>query len=173
MAMNWVPLRREARGQLSDAQEMELWLGPRSGQSAFESEAEMLDLWNRHRVRLMDQFSHHGRRPAIWWRTTGEELGLVFDYDREQSTLFEANALTPPERDSLIAYWRSEFMRASKPGFGFHDGTRWLKGAEGRRAHAAWADVPASLVRQWTEEARKERIRKRAERRSAARERRA
>ena len=44
-------------------------------------------------------------------------------------------------------------MKATAPGFTLCMGQgQWLKGREATRAHYAWADIPASLVKRWTAE---------------------
>ena len=154
MPTNRTPLRRRVRGQLSSDQEMALWLGVGPNGDPFEDEDERRDLWFRHRGRLMAEHATGGRRPLAWWRY---ESPIPWPgHDRERSALYEAGELGE-QAAGLVAWWRSEFERASKPGFSYCQGPDrpWLTGAAARRAHFVWADIPASLVARWTEERRK------------------
>ena len=141
------PLRRASRGTLAFSQEQELWLGICT-YPTFESEEERREAWERHRARLMDQFAHNGRRPAAWWTY---EAPIPFPgRDVEQSTLFEAGLLGEGEAADLVEWWRSEFERASKPGFSYCQGPgAWQDGAAAREAHYAWADIPRCLLEKW------------------------
>ena len=150
MTTNRTPIARERRGRITADQEQALWLGPLS--KAFEREKECRAAWGRHRASLLHMFSNHGRRPAAWWQFDAPE-GLVYDFDRERSMLFEAGLLSKPERDALVEYWRSEFDRCHQPGFTLCIGPSG-SGREARAAHLAWADIPASLVKRWNAERR-------------------
>jgi hypothetical protein len=59
---------------------------------------------------------------------------------------------------ALVARWRREFLRAWQNGF-FHCEApdRFLRGARGRAAHFAWADIPDVLVKKWSAERRRTR----------------
>jgi hypothetical protein len=127
---------------------MELWLGPSHRGSAFGSREEMHQAWLRHRDRLMGAWAKHGKRPAGWWEF---EAPFPRPFEREQSTLFEANLLDPEERAELVAWWHREFERAWEPHFFHVDGpNRVFEGAVARRKHWNWADIPASLLKEWT-----------------------
>ena len=147
------PLRRRVRGELSSDQELALWLGcSRNGSQPFETEAEAAELWRRHAPRLMELFARNGHRPLGWWQYDAPE-GLEFDYDTEQSTLYEAGVLSESEAAALVTYWREEFSRANAPGFGYCAGLgKYLRGQEAREAHYAWADIPTSLLERWRTE---------------------
>ena len=155
MATKRTPLRRRVRGELSSDQEMALWLGcGRNGSFPFEDEAEAEELWTRHKARLMEAHACNGHRPMAWWAYDAPE-GIEFDYDTERSTLFETGLLTKQEREQLIAEWRNEFERAQAPDFFYCAGPgKCLRGAPARAAHWQWADIPASLVREWTAESK-------------------
>src|SRR5215831_11099480 len=130
----------------------ELWLGPCNG-SVFDSSAQLRDAWVRGRGVVMRLWARGGRRPQAWWFLgDAASLGLTWPgYDRQQSYLFEHNALSEAECEQLLAGWRRDFEDACL-----------LEDAVARRKHLDWADVPHSLRRQWQAE------RRRRERRSAA-----
>lgn len=155
MPTNRTPLRRRVRGELTSDMGMCLWLGVgRNGSFPFESEAEARELWQRHRERLMEAHGRHGHRPMAWWWFEAEALGLDYPgYENEASYLFEHDQLGAEESASLVERWREQFGRCHEPGFTLCMGEReWLKGREARLAHIAWADIPQSLVKQWTRE---------------------
>ena len=55
-----------------------------------------------------------------------------------------------------MSEWREEFVRAQAADFFHCEGPgRFLKGAPARRQHYEWADVPKSLLVQWTKERRR------------------
>lgn len=162
MPTNRRPLRRPRRGRISYDQEMALWLGVGiGGGSPFESEDERREAWGRHGPRLMGLFAKDGRRPQAWW--TYDSPIPWPGYDCERSTLFEAGLLGEEEREHLVEYWRKEFHKVNEPGFSYCAGQRpdgrgalWLCGKAAREAHCRWADIPASLVAEWTMEPREE-----------------
>src|SRR5262245_1465367 len=131
----------------------EMWLGPDPGGSVFNSTEELRAAWDRGREVVMRLWATDGRRPMAWWFLgDAASLGLTWPgYFREQSYLFEHNALSEAERVQLLAGWREEFEQACS-----------LGDAVARRKHLDWADVPHSLRRQWSA------ARRRRERRSAA-----
>lgn len=148
------PLRRASRGALSSDQEQCLWLGVGRNGFPFEDEEEAREAWERHKARIMASYAKGGRRPQAWWVYDAPE-GLEFDYDTERSTLFEAGLLEVEEAAVLIAFWREQFDRCHAPDFTYCGGPgQFLKGREATRAHLAWADVPASLVKKWSAERR-------------------
>ena len=152
MPTNRVPVRR-LRRDLSHDQEMSLWLGDHPYRPAFGSEQERRAAWVRHRDRLMVAWAKHGKRPAGWWDY--ESPVSRPDYEREQSTLYEAELLSETERAELLAEWRREFERAHEPYFFHCDGPGAVyDGAAARRRHYAWAGIPRSLLTQWTAERR-------------------
>jgi len=76
-------------------------------------------------------------------------LGLAWPgYDREQSYLFEHNALEETECAQLLAGWREEFEQACS-----------LEDPVARRKHLDWAGVPKSLRQRWSAAARRRRSR--------------
>jgi hypothetical protein len=133
---------------LTRAQEMELWLGPSHHGSTFATRTELRWAWLTHGDRIMAMHASPGKRPMAWWEF--EAGDLQFNADRERSTLYDTGILGEEERRELLAYWRQQFERAWSAGFVLHTGGRVLKGASARRAHYAWADIPAELVNEWT-----------------------
>jgi hypothetical protein len=130
--------RRPTADAWTAARLQELWLGPNPSGSFFRSAREAREAWRRHRDFLMEQYGSRGRRPLAWWvfEASIEHPG----YDRERSTLYEANMLAEAERAELEAHWREEFGRA-----------RALDGASVRRAHFERADIPPSLIEAWSD----------------------
>jgi hypothetical protein len=153
MATNRKYVRRHHRGRLNHAEEMTLVYGPDPRWDAFRTEAECADAWIRNRDRILAGY-HHARRPWAWWHY---EAGDRYPgYDREQSTLFEANLLGPQERAELECWWHEQFLRAWNPQFFHCNGPgRILEGEPARKAHFKWADIPARLVKRWSAEYRR------------------
>jgi hypothetical protein len=139
---------------LTASQEQELWLGPNPNLgSQFNGAEHARAAWSRHRVRLLELFGSHGRRPLAWWRfeATIDHPG----YARERSALYEANMLAEAERAELLRYWREQFDRAHGPDFFYCGGPgQTLEGAAARCAHFEWADIPPALVEAWSAERR-------------------
>jgi hypothetical protein len=132
---------------------MELWLGAPDGGSSFASEEQRQAAWTRHRDRLMELWGCHGRRPVGWWQYEAPGEMYYPGPDLEQSTLYEAGLLTEIERAEQVARWRHEFERAHAPDFFICLGSgRFLAGEEARAAHFRWADIPPSLVEEWSAE---------------------
>ena len=129
----------------------ELWLGP-GDRSVFDSPEQLQDAWIRGRDVTMRLWATNGRRPQAWWFLgDAASLGLKWPgYHRQQSYLFEHNALGEQECAQLLAGWRKEFEQACS-----------LEDAAARKAHLDWADVPHSLRQRWSA------ARRRRERRSA------
>jgi len=130
----------------------ELWLGPCNG-SVFDTPEQLRDAWVRGRAVAMRLWATNGRRPQAWWFLgDAASLGLQWPgYHRQQSYLFEHNALDGEEREQLLAGWRKEFEQACS-----------LGDAAARKAHLDWADVPHLLRQRW------QAARRRRERRSAS-----
>jgi hypothetical protein len=147
-----LPLQRPPRGRLTASQEQELWLGPSPNLgSLFTDAAHVHAAWLQHRARLLQQYGSHGRRPQAWWIF---EARIPYPgYDHEQSFLFEQNFLSEAEKVELLQFWRAEYAVARKPGFSCASRGEILHGADARRFHLAWADVPCSLVEKWNAEA--------------------
>ena len=155
MATNRTPIRHPHRSRLSPEQEMELWLGPSHRGSAFGSREELEQAWLKHRDRLMTAWAKNGKRPAVWWEL---EAPFPRPSEHEQSALYEANLLEPEERVELEQWWREQYLRAWGPHFFHCEGPgRIFEGPIARRKHYAWADVPKSLLVQWTKERRRRR----------------
>jgi hypothetical protein len=153
MTTNRHTIRRPYRGKLTHTQEMELWLGPSHHGSAFRSRTELHQAWLKHRDRVMAAHAKWGRRPMAWWEF---EAPFPRPSDRERSALFEAGLLGVEEREQLVAWWRRQFERAYEPLFFHCDGPgRVFSGAVGRQKHYGWADIPRSLLRQWSAEHRR------------------
>ena len=150
MTTNRTPIRRASRGALSSDQEQCLWLGVGRNGFPFEDEEQAKELWERHKPRLMEAHARNGHRPYAWWMYDAPE-GLEYDYETERSTLFEAGLLEPEEAAALVASWRAEFDRCHAPDFTYCGGPGlFLRGREAARRHLEWADVPASLIPQWS-----------------------
>jgi hypothetical protein len=123
------------------------------GSSAFASAEEARCYWIEHRVRLLEALARNGRRPHGWWCFDDDAAGLHYDRDTERSVLYEAGELGPEEEAELLADWHHEFVRSNDPSFRVCLGPgRFLHGEAARRAHYAWADIPLSLVAEWSVE---------------------
>ena len=134
---------------LSFSELQELWLGVGPNGCLFRDEDELRAAWDRGRGVVMRIWGSGGRRPQAWWYLEAPALGLKWPgRDREQSYLFEHNALEAEEREQLIARWREDFKQACA-----------LEGAVARRQHLDWADVPHSLRQRWQAERRRRRER--------------
>jgi hypothetical protein len=138
---------------LNHPQEMVLRYGEDPRWDAFHSEEEHCDAWLRNRDRLLA--GYRGRRPAAWWRFEAGDLPYP-GYDREQSVLFEVGVLGEEECAELERWWHEQYLRAQAVNFWHCLGPgRSLKGEPARRAHYRWADIPASLLAQWSAEHRR------------------
>ena len=155
MATNRTLIRHLRRGRLTHEQDMVLQYGADDRWAdAFRDEDEHRDAWIRNRDRLLAWY-RHGHRPAAWWQFEAGDLRYP-GYDREQSTLYQAGILGEEEAAALMSEWRREFERAQAADFWLCLGPgRFLKGAPARRRHYEWADVPKSLLVQWTKERRR------------------
>jgi hypothetical protein len=138
---------------LSQAAEMELWLGPscRMG-SEFPTREAAAAAWAAHGERLVQLFGSPGRRPMAWW-----EFAAPFPYPGfaiEKSTLYRSGLLPEEEKAKLEQYWRDAFEFAHRREFFIARpfGQNSLNGEEARRLHYRWADIPANLVERWTAE---------------------
>lgn len=148
MPTNRTLMRRPSRRRLSASQEMALWMGEAPHKPAFHDEEEAREAWFYHRDRLLAAWGKHGRRPMAWWHFESKFSwpGL----EREQSTLFEAGALTEEEAAELVAWWHEQFERAQRPDFFFCEGPgRFFSGAAARRRQYAWADIPDRIVKEF------------------------
>ena len=154
MPTNRHPIRHPRRGRLNHERQMILLYGPDPGRDAFRSETEHADVWARHRDHLLADY-RHGRRPMAWWRFEAGDLRFP-GLNHERSTLYEAELLGEEERAELLAWWREQYLRARAPDFWLCLGPgRFLEGAPARRRHYEWADIPKSLLVQWTQERRR------------------
>jgi hypothetical protein len=155
MPTNRKPLHRAHRGRLSHAADCVLRYGwDDRWADAFESEEEHRAAWERARDHLLPQYQR-ARRPMAWWRFDVGNLRYP-GYDHERSTLYEAGLLDEEERAWLLADWRREFARAQSADFFFCSGPQSIfHGATARRKHYRWADIPHTLVREWTAEHRR------------------
>jgi hypothetical protein len=148
-------LKALAGDGLDSNQMQELWLGPSHDGSYFSSRAELQEAWEANRDEVMRLFANNGRRPQAWWCFDAPSLNLKYPgYDREQSYLYEHGVLDEAECAELLRFWRREFEQDRAPGFSLNDGEQILRGARARAAHLAWADIPAGLVEEWSEERR-------------------
>jgi hypothetical protein len=101
----------------------------------------------------MQLFACGGKRPWAWWRY---ESGRSHPGNHQASTLYEMGVLSDEERAKLERWWREQFDRAWRPGFFHCEGpARFFAGANGRRRHFAWADIPRELLQQWSAERRR------------------
>jgi hypothetical protein len=154
MATNRTLISRPQRGELTHDQTMILLYGydPRWS-SAFCTEEEYQEAWMRNRERILASY-RHGRRPQAWWVL---EAPIEYPgYDREQSVLFETGLLDEVEAAELAAWWREQYERAWSAHFFHCDGPgRIFEGAIARRKHYKWADIPRSLLKEWTAERRR------------------
>src|SRR5262245_17524860 len=148
MPTNRTLMRRPSRRRLSGLQEMALWLGEDPHHPVFRNEEEAREAWFCHRDRLLAVWGRHGRRPMAWWCF---EAGIPWPgRDRQQSVLFEAGVLAEDEAAELVVWWRQQFERAQHPDFSHCEGPgRFFSGEAARVRHYAWADIPASLVKEW------------------------
>jgi hypothetical protein len=153
MPTNRKTLHRAHRGRLSHVADCVLRYGREDRWAdAFESEEEHRAAWERVRDNFLSQY-RHGHRPAAWWGFDSPIPYPAGGYDRERSTLYEAGLLDEEERAWLLADWRREFARAQSADFFFCDGPQsFFHGATARRKHYRWADIPDTLVREWTAE---------------------
>ena len=96
----------------------------------------------------MMAWAKHGRRPHGWWLY--ESPIPRVRYGTQQSALYEAGLLTEAERAELLTWWQEQYERAWLPHFFHCEGPeRFFRGAAGRRRHYHWADIPASLLKEW------------------------
>ena len=154
MPTNRTPIRHPHRGRLSHAQEMVLVYGAAEcWAEAFATEEEYRDAWIRNRDRLLAGY-RDGRRPMAWWQFEAGDLRYP-GYDRSRSVLYAADLLEPEERAALVEWWHDQFEKAWGPNF-FHCAGpgKFFHGAIARRKHYAWADIPASLRKEWTAQRR-------------------
>jgi hypothetical protein len=132
---------------------MELWLGPGSSGSSFESDEHRRATWFHHRDRVMRQWAKGGRRPAGWWAYEACEWGLrgYAGYEHERSILYETpGVLTAEERAELEAQWRREFDRSWDKHFFYCAGPdKIFTGDVARELHWLWADLPPELLDKW------------------------
>ena|SRR5262249_22003225 len=133
---------------ITSTQEMELWLGPSRGGSAFSSDEQRRRAWVEHRDRLMGYWANGGRRPQAWWKYESPIPWPGFNLER--STLWAAGLLSADEARQLEKNWHEEFNCSLAPGFAFHDGPRGiLTGWEAHIAHLVFNDTPAILAERW------------------------
>jgi hypothetical protein len=147
------PRRPVDPSDITPAQEMELWLGAPDAGSSFASEDERQAAWTRHRDRLMQLWAQGGKRPVAWWSYESPVELYYPGPDYERSTLYEADLLSESEKAELVANWRHEFERANAAGFSFCAGPgKFLSGQQAFEAHVRWADIPDTLIEEWTAE---------------------
>jgi hypothetical protein len=141
-------------GDLSSSQKMELQYGPNPTQgSLFSSREQLESAWAACRDELLAR-ANPGHRPAIWWELEASGLRLQWPgYFNERSYLYKANVLSEAERAELEHEWKVEFAKAQAPGFMVSvSDSQILKGAAARAAHYRWADIPSTLIEQWSAE---------------------
>jgi hypothetical protein len=144
-----------ARRSLNHWQENVLRYGPQDRwDDAFPDAAAVQEAWEYHRQRILPGY-RHGHRPWAWWEFDAPP-GLDYDYDREQSTLYEAGLLGEEEKAELLAWWRKQYDHAWSAHFFHCDGPgKIFEGPVGRRKHFKWADIPRGLLREWNAERRR------------------
>lgn len=116
----------------------------------WESRPVSLERWERHRDRMLEQ-ERAGRRPQEWW---AYEAPIPWPgYDDETLALYKAGLLSAEELSELTPWWREQYDRSHDPDF-FYCGApgNFLKGAEARKAHYRWAQIPPDIVKRWDEE---------------------
>jgi hypothetical protein len=149
-----VARRREFRRHPDRARrDGEMCYGPGHA-SAFATVEQARRYWVENRARLLPILAVDGRRPWGWWRYDDEAADLRHPgRDLERSTLFDAGLLGAEEEDQLVRDWRHEFDRSHDPNFFVCEGPgKFLHGEAARAAHYAWADIPLSLVEEWSSE---------------------
>ena len=113
--------------------------------------------WEQYRESLMRE-CRLGERPEEWWLfERGEERP-----EHQAQRLWELGELGPAELPDVISEWRERWAKAQKPRFAYCIGhakegdtfASWLEGAEARKAHYRFWDIPAKLVEQWNAERR-------------------
>jgi hypothetical protein len=88
-----------------------------------------------------------------WWEFDAGDLRFP-GLDCESSTPYAANLLTADETTELMQFWRTEYGRANAPGFFYCEGPgKIFRGAEARRRHYEWSDIPHSLIAAWSAQA--------------------
>ena len=137
---------------LSQAAEMELWLGPSCRlDSEFDSREAAAAAWSVHGERLVQRFGRPGRRPMGWWA-----FAAPFPYPGfaiEKSTLYMSGLLPQAEMRELEREWRDAFEFAHRPEFFIARAFGQLyHGEKARAMHFAHVDLPAALVAKWTDE---------------------
>jgi hypothetical protein len=148
-------LRRPHRAKLTHAQEIELWLGPRSDGSSFVSDEHRRVMWFRHRGRFMQLWAKGGRRPMGWWLYESPFRSRRHPgTDHERSILYEfSDVLSADERAELEAEWRREFDRSWDEHFFYCAGPdKIYSGDDARWQHWLWADLPPPLLDRWMAE---------------------
>jgi hypothetical protein len=140
--VDWLVMPALPPGHLSDKQRNFLCYGPRDAyDDAFADEGQARRAWALHREHILATY-HTTRRPWGWRMFDRPEVpwrGL----DRERSILWRVGAFTEAERLELEQTWRRDFDDAQR-----------LNGADARRKHLAWADVPRELIKKWNAELR-------------------
>jgi hypothetical protein len=122
----------------------ELWLGPCSGGSVFDTPEQLRDAWDRGRAVVMRLWARGGKRPMAWWCYEAPALSLEWPgYDRQRSYLYAAGVLSESERIEVEAEWRQAFDAAKG------------KGARERREHYEFHDIPLELIERWTPQKKK------------------
>ena len=154
MTTNRTPIRRASRGALSSDQEQCLWLGVGRNGFPFEDEDASQGIMGAAQARGSWKLTRvMGTGPMLGGCTT-RPRGSNIDYEtRAQSRLFEARpARTPRKPPRSSRPGRAEFDRCHAPDFTYCGGPGlFLRGREAaRQAHLEWADVPASLIPQWS-----------------------
>jgi hypothetical protein len=127
----------------------ELWLGPGSNGSSFESDEHRREAWFRNRDKIMELWGRHGRRPVAWWFFEAAEKGLPPRHPgltHEQSILFEfSDALGADERAELEQWWRKQFDKTWDAGFSFCREGRIFTGDVARELAWIAMDLPVVL----------------------------
>jgi hypothetical protein len=139
---------------LNHAELMELWLGPSSDGSCFETREALQCAWAKGRAYVMATWAKAGRRPQAWW-----EFESPLPYPgrgREKSALYSAGLMGARERKQVVSEWRREFQRAQAADFTVTVGPdRILRGPAAQEAHYAWCDLPLELQKKWSAERRR------------------
>jgi hypothetical protein len=114
-----------------------------------------LECWQKHRARFMRD-EPDGHRPDEWWLYEKQMQPPA----QETVALYEMGELGEAELGRLTALWRERYEQAQRPGFRHCIGqanpgdtfASWVEGAEARRQHYRWAQIPPALLKQWDAE---------------------
>jgi hypothetical protein len=152
------------RTQNTAAEMMELITGPAAHTgSHFRDREDLRRAWELGRAELLAR-AQPGRRPLGFYEFDWPH-GPRPPYDLERSTLWRSGLLGEDEKRRLEVEWFKEFNRAQAADFALARPypEEMLEGRAARREHYRWADIPDTLIQQWSKERRGRRRGKRGE----------